>query len=237
MGAIFCGPSNRPRSAIARQSVESSDVDASYSNPTLEDIAHSLESNRMDLLVFPDTGDALSRLRDLAPSIRRCTSLRQVIVSDLGDVGAELLCDVLSQSRSVQRLSLTGGSGTMFDALTTTARTSAAIATLLRTNTSLTEVVLRGLSLGVDGVAAIAKALEGANSTLARLHLGFTLQDGYLSNGFESVAAMLRANTTLQHLALSDNTVSPEDAQQLGGALAVNRSLVSLSLRRCALSN
>ncbi|KAL1511220.1 hypothetical protein AB1Y20_006033 [Prymnesium parvum] len=101
------------------------------------------------------------------------------------------------------------------------------VAVALKINTTLTSLHLRGNSIGAEGAREVAAALK-ANTTLTSL----LLSDNAIGDvGAREVAAALEANTTLTTLHLSGNRIGDEAARDLAAMLKTNKTLTSLYLR------
>ncbi|MBP9877433.1 MAG: hypothetical protein KBF71_03765 [Alphaproteobacteria bacterium] len=102
----------------------------------------------------------------------------------------------------------------------------AQLADALRSNNSLTSIVIWQGQIGDAGAKALAAALQ-ENRTLKEL----LLPANRIGNeGAQAFAAALKVNTTLTALSLSGNSVGNEGGKLLAEALEVDQSLTSLSL-------
>jgi len=95
------------------------------------------------------------------------------------------------------------------------------IATMLRTNTALTELYLNNCALGHWGANSLADGLQH-NHTLKTLHA--------CGNSITMSAAVALTNTALQHLRLTANWIDTEGAKALASALMINTTLQTLDL-------
>jgi len=101
-----------------------------------------------------------------------------------------------------------------------------ALAEALKTNTTLTSIYLNGNEIGADGTHALAKALK-TNSTLTSIDLS---ENQIGSEGTQALAEALKTNSTLTLLNLSYNNIRIEGIQALAEALKTNITLVSIDL-------
>ena len=118
-----------------------------------------------------------------------------------------------------------------------------AIATALKTNTVLTDLILTGKHIGDDGAIAIADAVRSnPKSSLKYLHL---TKNGLRARGATAIAELLKVSTTLQSLFIvtqqgtshlnneADNLIGDEGMAAIAEALKVNTALTVL----CVTSN
>lgn len=102
-----------------------------------------------------------------------------------------------------------------------------AIGRVLALNQCVRVLNVSSCFLGNDGVCAIANALlHENNKNMTNLNLS---SNGYTSEGLQCVASMLKSNTTLRILHLS-NLTNESDITQLADALSVNHHLKQLHL-------
>jgi Leucine-rich repeat (LRR) protein len=97
---------------------------------------------------------------------------------------------------------------------------------LLENCPTLTKLCLPGNSIGLEGVAALAK-LVAVGSTIRDLNLSGNPID---SHGAETLALALTRSISLQRLRLYDCKLTPESAMLLIDALHVNRSLQGMGI-------
>lgn len=102
----------------------------------------------------------------------------------------------------------------------------AELADALKSNNSLTSIVIWQGQIGDAGAKALAAALQ-ENRTLKDLQLP---NNRIGDKGAGDFAAALKVNTTLTALSLSGNSVGNEGGKLLAEALEVNSSLTHLSL-------
>ena len=109
------------------------------------------------------------------------------------------------------------------------------VASMLRQNTSLTSVGLRGNAIGPQGAVHIAEALC-SNTTLRRLDISDNPID---AAGLKALVASLthnmaegdlQPNSSLTHLAIGGNIEDREDMELLGTLVRQNTSLLTLDL-------
>ena len=120
---------------------------------------------------------------------------------------------------------------------------ASAVADMLRTNNTLTELNILQNTLSCRGVICIAKSLK-LNKTLKTLYLGMT-ECG--NEGAIAIADMLYSNETLTKLYLQnepfnsdiqlDNKFGKNGAVALAAALKVNKALKELHLRNNDITN
>ena len=105
------------------------------------------------------------------------------------------------------------------------------IASALRNNTVLEELLLSGHQIGVEGASALGAALGGSdgNATLRRLSLG---SSNFGDSGVTSLAEYIPSWNVLEDLDLELKGISAEGAKALGLALANNTSLKKINLSR-----
>jgi Ran GTPase-activating protein (RanGAP) involved in mRNA processing and transport len=116
------------------------------------------------------------------------------------------------------------------------------LAGLIREHRSLRSLYLAVNRLGDDGVRVIAAALRDSPA-LAHLEVA---SNGLTAAGAEALAGALRSNDRLAHLAAGsspigprlgepDNNIGDEGANAYASAIAVNRGLRGLDLRRAGI--
>ena len=98
----------------------------------------------------------------------------------------------------------------------------------LLNETSLTQLDLRGNSIGDAFAASLSKALT-ANSSLTDLDLSY---NSIGDDGAASLSEALTANSSLTDLNLSGNSIGAVGAASLSQALTANSSLTNLNLSR-----
>ena len=100
------------------------------------------------------------------------------------------------------------------------------IAELLKENSSLEILDMRGNAIGDDGVTALGRALE-VNSTLRSLELASSNSS---SIGISALANSLKVNSALRVLVLDSNEIDDAGIRELGNALRVNSTITKLSI-------
>ncbi|CAO3567032.1 unnamed protein product [Mortierella alpina] len=100
------------------------------------------------------------------------------------------------------------------------------LATVLRTNSILTSLVLRNKSIGPGGMQVLARALK-VNAILTTLDLQ---RNSIGDSGGQALADALKINKTLTNLALGYNSIDDSAGQALAEALKINNTLTNLNL-------
>ena len=103
---------------------------------------------------------------------------------------------------------------------------AAALAEVLTTNTTLTELWLPNNNLNAAGAAALAEALK-TNTTLTKLDLS---NNNLNAAGAAALAEALKTDTTLTKLDLSNNNLNAAAGAALAEALKTNTALTKLYL-------
>jgi hypothetical protein len=113
------------------------------------------------------------------------------------------------------------------------------LASMMRHNTSLTSISLKGNEIGPQGAACIAEALR-SNTTLRKLDIGHNpigaagLKALVASLTHNMVNGDLQPNSSLTHLDIGDD-IGIEDMELLGTLVRQNTSLLSLDLSNSSL--
>jgi hypothetical protein len=97
---------------------------------------------------------------------------------------------------------------------------------LLRHNSSVTRLDLRGLGIGPEGAKRIAQLLQH-NTQLLHINLW---GNGIGAGGAKAVAEALKVNSTLQTIYLWGNGIGAEGAKAVAEALKVNSMLETIGL-------
>ena len=101
-----------------------------------------------------------------------------------------------------------------------TAHDATVVAEILKSNTSVTEVVLAGnKEIGDEGAKALVEALK-VNVTVEELHLDGC---GIGDDGAAAIAEALRSNTSLEYLFLENDGIGEQGEQLLRDAVAGRR--------------
>ena len=101
------------------------------------------------------------------------------------------------------------------------------LAEVLKVNTCLTNLVVRGDNIGASGAVAISGALK-VNTCLTNLDLeGNEIGD----SGAATISEALKVNTCLTHLNLFKNGIGDSGAAAISEALKVNTCLTDLNLK------
>ena len=147
-----------------------------------------------------------------------CLRGLNIIDNKLGDHGAELLSEGITNSKTLRVLQIShnniGPSGTT------------AIANALTINTSLQLLNIRNNNIGPSGATAIANALT-INASLQQLYIS---DNNIGPSGTTAIANALTINTSLQRLSISDNKIGPSGTTAIANALTINTSLKQLSI-------
>lgn len=148
-------------------------------------------------------------------------SLREVHFSrsNIGDIGAQVLAQLLRNNPSVQVVKVNGDS--IGD------RGAIALADALRQNESVTEVDLLSNQISTSGAQALAQALEG-NKSVTTINLSY---NPIGDSGLEALAKSLEDNDTLKRVTLSSTRVSSVGAKALAESLKKNNSVEEVDLQ------
>ena len=142
-----------------------------------------------------------------------CLEELYIIYNKLGDHGAELLSEGITNTKTLRELDISdnniGPSGTT------------AIANALTINTSLQQLDIGYNNIGPSGATAIANALT-INTSLQQLDIGY---NNIGPSGATAIANALTINTSLQQLYISSNHMGPSGKTAIASALANNTSL------------
>jgi len=98
----------------------------------------------------------------------------------------------------------------------------------LKTNTTLTKLILWTNKIGDEGAKMISESLK-INTTLTKLYLS---NNKIGDEGTKMISESLRINTTLTKLDLSDNNIGEEGAKMISESLKINTTLTKLDLYR-----
>ena len=140
----------------------------------------------------------------------------------------------------IQRVAANDGKLTSLCVLTSTRTVTTAscidLSQALKNNTTLTELLLSGHSVGTEGITALSEALSGptGNTTLLKLCIG---SQQFSDAGASALATHLGTWNTLQDLDLELKNLSATGVADLGLSLASNTSLTSLALSRNPLTD
>jgi hypothetical protein len=100
------------------------------------------------------------------------------------------------------------------------------LAQALKTNSTITTLILRDSSISNYGAKSLAKALK-TNKTLITLDLQ---HNSIGSDGVKMLAEALKTNSTLTALYLEENSIGDDGAKALAEALNTNSTLTTLDL-------
>lgn len=222
---LECGPTQRKK----MESSSSRDASVSW----LSGVARGVF-----LAKCKDTGTtpvASRQQRFLAMVLRHCCISQQqqrfaIVDKELGPLATAQVASALATDERYVSLNLAGNPGLDDGA--------SALAKMLRSNTTLTEVDLRSNCVGPAGAVALFAALAEANRTLTSLDLSG--MSGINRNrigqrGAAAIAQMLAANQVLWRLCLQENGLGVEGIQALAPGLSANTSLAVLNLASNAL--
>ncbi len=143
----------------------------------------------------------------------------------IGNRGLSTLCDALSTNTSLKNLNLSICSLSLDD--------HGAIPRLLSINTTLEHLDLSSNFIGNTELKNICESLS-TNTSLKSLDLtncSLTISD---DNG-AALYQLLNTNNSLEHLVLSNNTVT--NCRHIAAGLAVNKTLKTLNLNSCKLTD
>ena len=147
-----------------------------------------------------------------------CLEELDIYSNKLGDHGAELLSEGITNSKTLRKLYISdnniGPSGTT------------AIANALTTNTSLQLLYIGYNNIGPSGTTAIANAL-GNNISLQKLDMN---NNEVGQDGAKAIAEAITNNKTLKQLSLGDNTMDKESAMIIMRSLHCNNTITELNL-------
>ena len=145
-----------------------------------------------------------------------CLEELYIIYNKLGDHGAELLSEGITNTKTLRELDISdnniGPSGTT------------AIANALTFNTSLQQLNISDNNIGPSGTTAIVNALT-INTSLQQLNIS---DNNIGPSGTTAIVNALTINTSLQQLNISDNNIGPSGTTAIANALGNNTSLQQL---------
>ncbi|KAL0242672.1 hypothetical protein GEMRC1_005235 [Eukaryota sp. GEM-RC1] len=102
-----------------------------------------------------------------------------------------------------------------------------ALADVLKVNTSVTSVYLHGNPIGVEGVSTLAEALK-VNTTITSLYLR---ENCIGFDGTRALAEVLKVSTSVTRIYLRENSIGAEGVSTLAEALKSNTTITSVCLR------
>ncbi|XP_069089568.1 uncharacterized protein [Pleurodeles waltl] len=170
-----------------------------------------------------------SSCEDLASVLSTNQSLTVLTLSDndLGDTGVARILEGLKHPACVMHT-------LMMDGCSLTCSVCGDIASLLRTNTSLTELDLGGNELGDSGVQQLCEGLMEARCKIQTLGVNSC---SLTSSACQHLSSILRTHQTLSELCLVGNNVGDSGVKQLcEGLKSPSCVLQKLQLQHCSLT-
>ena len=166
-------------------------------------------------------------IHHIAEIIENTSSISKLVLSfnAIGNSGLSTLCEALSTNTSLKSLDFSECSLSLND--------HGAIPRLLSTNTTLEDLTLSRNVIGNTELKNICEALSTITSlkSLNLTNCSLTISD---DNG-AALYQLLNTNNSLEHLNLSNNTVT--SCRHIAAELAVNKTLRTLYLDFCQLTD
>ncbi|XP_064390931.1 NACHT, LRR and PYD domains-containing protein 3-like [Halichondria panicea] len=160
-------------------------------------------------------------IHHIAEVIKNTSSI-SLSYNAIGNSGLSALCEALSTNKSLKYLNLSNCSLSL--------NNHGALPRLLSTNTTLKDLYLSHNIIGNTELRYICEALS-TNTSLKRLHL----TNCSLTISEDNGAALYQLLNALEFLYLSYNTVT--SCRHIAAGLAVNKTLRTLNLSRCNLTD
>ena len=192
---------------------------------TLQQLADSLMVNKtVNDLMFGGNAWGNDTVRILAGYMKRSESLSSLHLncSDVGDVGATALAEVLRTNTTLNSLGLCDNPGIGNPSVMS-------LCEALKVNTTLSSLDLSGTGISDAGVLSLVEVLKTNASSLTSL----LLSDIKISHqSLKSIAEVLRVNSTLKELTFEGNKVGVGGTKLIAESLKANTTLKLLSLSR-----
>jgi hypothetical protein len=150
--------------------------------------------------------------------------------ADVDDQECRNIAEAMSLNKSIKTLGLSKnliGNDELLNVLNPSLITGGeALGSMLRTNTTLTELDLSWNGIRLESAIAIGESLEN-NSTLRTLLLGY---NSFGDMPSQVLGRTLKTNTGLTLLDLEYNSITPKAATVLANAISFNQSLLKLNI-------
>ena len=193
--------------------------------------------NSLEVLRLYNTGIGVEDCQGLSELLSSSTSLKELIIGNdiiafdsdansdansdynaLSQEAVELIISGLHHNTTLERLDMHHSHFSLQNTIS--------LASVLRTNHTLVDLILAECDIDSDGACQLASALS-TNDTLQMLDLGYNLIE---VEGTTAFAEMLRTNHTLVDLNLAQCDIDSDGACQLASALSTNDTLQMLDL-------
>ena len=193
-----------------------------------------LNLSNCSLQVTESNGPALTEMLKVNKTLQ---TLNMSVNDGVADVGAFFIAEGLRHNCGLKHLELT--------ACGITAGGTKSIADALKVNQTLEHLGISDNTIGDTGVVHMAEALK-SNSALTLECLDITNNSGLkhlelrgcgiTAGGAKSIADALKVNWTLEHLAISHNTIGDTGVVHMAEELKSNNALKRLELAACSLT-